>query len=125
MKKKKIIIIIILLVLIGGGYYLKEEFDKKKLIETEGPRIEKYLKYNYENYESITFDTVVVNPTGIPHIKGYVNNNPELKFDVGIYDDHFNAGVNWIDDEKSLIPREEYQYESKTVTEIEKEENRQ
>ncbi|MGY3779252.1 DUF1433 domain-containing protein [Isobaculum melis] len=121
MKKKKIVILFFVFILIGG-VYLKKEADKKKLLETEGPRIEKYLKHNYENYESITFETVVVSPTGTPHIKGYVNNDPELKFDIGISRDHFNAGLNWDDDNKSLTKKEAYKYQSKTVEEIEKEE---
>lgn len=119
MKKKRILIIVILLVLMGG-YYLKKEFDKKKLIETEGPRIEKYLKYNYRDIATVNFTEVVINPTGIPHIKGYVNDNTDLKFSAGIYDDHYEASLIWSND--NTAPKRNNDLKNKTVTEIEDEE---
>ncbi|MGY3779251.1 DUF1433 domain-containing protein [Isobaculum melis] len=122
MKKKRMIIIVIFLVLLGT-YFLKKEFDKKKLIESEGPRIEKYLKYNFKDIKSVTFTDVVMNPTGIPHIHGYVNDDAHLGFSAGIYDEHYEADFSWYNSE--ISPESNNLYKNKTVTEIEKEEANQ
>lgn len=119
MKKKRFIILFCIILILVGGSYLKKEFDKKEIIETEGPRIEKYLKYNYKGIDSITFTTVKMNPTGVPHIIGYVNNNKDMNFNAGIYKNHFSRSLDFFD----KIP--EYKNKDglvKSVSEIEKEE---
>jgi len=97
MKKKRFLIILGALFILLGGVYLKKEFDEKQLLETEGPRIEKYLKYNYKNINSITFTKVKINPTGIPHIIGYVNNDKDMNFNAGIYKKHFSRALDFFD----------------------------
>jgi len=120
MKKKKFIIILGILFITLGGVQLKKELDKKQLLKTEGPRIEKYLKYNYKNITTVHFTDVIINPTGIPHIKGYINNDKELKFNAGIYDKHYEASLSWFND--NTAPKRYNDLKNKTVTEIEKEE---
>ncbi|MGY3779200.1 DUF1433 domain-containing protein [Isobaculum melis] len=118
MKKNRIIIVVILLILISG-YFLKKEWDKKKLIETEGPRIEKYLKYNFKDIETVQFTKVIINPTGVPHIKGYFNNE-ENTFDAGIYSEHFEGALDFTG---FITPKHQFDDETeKNVSEIEEEE---
>lgn len=117
--KKTFIILFCVILSVAGGVYLKKEIDKKSLLEKEGSRIEKYLKYNYKDINSITFTDVKINPTGIPHIMGYVNNNEDMNFNAGIYKEHFSRALDFFD----KIP--EYKNKDgliKSVTEIEKEE---
>lgn len=115
------LVLMILIVIIGEKIVNKEEY-KQQLINEEGPRIEKFLQYNYENFKSVTFEDVEISPTGIPHIQGFVNDNPELKFDASVSREQFNAGINWNDERKRLAPKFEYELKAKTVDEIEKEE---
>lgn len=134
--KTKIIIasigILLLLTITGGALIVKQEVTKKenaaleadkKLMAEEKPRIEKYLVYNYENIKSVTLTKVDHNPTGIPHILGYVNGDKELSFDAGIYDEHFETALDATGDRfpHTKLPG----HETLTVTEIEKLEKEQ
>lgn len=92
--KKTFIITMILLIIITGGWLIMNENKKKDLLTSESPRIEKYLKYNYENIKSVTFTKVVVTPMGVPHIQGYVNNNEDMSFNAGIYEKHFETALD-------------------------------
>lgn len=120
--KKKILIALLIILSITGGWLLMKENQKKDLLNMESPRIEKYLKYNYKDIKSVTFTDVSNNPTGVPHIKGYVNNDKKQYFDVGIYSEKFDAGLNFLGDKKPDYKNEGV---TKTVTEIEKEEAEQ
>lgn len=120
MKKKNFFIVLSIVIILVGGIYLKKTFDEKQLLKTEAPRIEKYLKYNFEGINSITFSEVLINPTGIPHIKGYINNNKDFRFNAGIYDEHFEGALNF---RGSVKPVHKFSDESeKNVSEIEEEE---
>ncbi|KGL38141.1 DUF1433 domain-containing protein [Listeria sp. SHR_NRA_18] len=91
-----------LFIIAGSFLFVKAEIDERKLareeaieklIAEESPRVEKYLKYNYENIDSVTITGVDVNPTGIPHIMGYVNGDKKLSFDAGVYDEHYEGAL--------------------------------
>lgn len=116
------LVITISIVIIGGKILNKEKY-KQQLIDEEGPRIEKYLKYNYKGIKEVTFTEVKINPTGIPHIKGYVNNDKKMTFSAGIYDEHYTASLSWNNDEKA--PQAKFEDKNRTVPEIEKEEQSQ
>ncbi|MGX7417360.1 DUF1433 domain-containing protein [Carnobacterium gallinarum] len=122
LKYKKIVLLFFVFLCLIGVRSIIKYTGNKKLIEEEGPLIEKYLKYTYKNITDVKFETVHTNPTGIKHIQGFVNKNPEMEFDAGIYDEHFSAALNWLDDEKSPEIKPEYELKSKTVQEIKKEE---
>ncbi|MGM0094818.1 hypothetical protein IGJ40_002779 [Enterococcus sp. DIV0418] len=96
--------------------------QEKELMQEQKPRIEKFLKYNYNNIESITLTKTYTNPTGVVHIEGYLNNNEKLKIDAPL--DGLN-GVEVVDtptifDDKYSKPQ--FKYEGKTVSGIEAEE---
>src|SRR5699024_650904 len=86
----------------------------------------KYLKYNYKGIDSVTLTGVKINPTGIPHIEGYINDDKEISFDAGIYDEHFEAALNFdFDRNKPEYRNGDNQVRNTTVSEIEKEEREQ
>ncbi|MBC1604443.1 DUF1433 domain-containing protein [Listeria rocourtiae] len=129
--KTKIILtsigVLLLLSITGGVLFVKHEIDKRETVEKdrnsqliaeEGPRIEKYLKYNYKDIHSVTITGVDNSPTGIPHILGYVNDNKKLSFNAGIYDEHFETALNPSGDSfpHTKLP----DHETLTVSEIEK-----
>ncbi len=63
--------------------------DKKaetNFIETQKPIIEKYLKYNYNGIETITYyEKPFKTPMGSLDIKGYVNDDKNLNFSATTY----------------------------------------
>lgn len=111
---RKLILVLIILFLVTGSRYIMKKMEESKIMSEEKPRIEKFLKYNYDGIESVTLTDVIINSTGIPHVKGYVNGDKNLSFDAGIYEEHFNYALNFKKDDS---PEKE-----KTVLEIEKEE---
>lgn len=120
-KWKIVLIILIFLLLVIGGRYIMKKIEESKIMSEEKPRIEKFLKYNYEGIETVTLTDVIINATGIPHVKGYVNGDKNLSFDAGIYEEHFNYALNF---KKADSPKEKFDNpeKEKTVLEIEKEE---
>ncbi|WP_430536436.1 DUF1433 domain-containing protein [Listeria rocourtiae] len=100
--------------------HLQQQNSEKVILATEKPYIEKYLTYNYQHIDTVTLEKIHINPTGIVHVEGYVNGDPELSFDAGIYDDHFEAALNPTGDSFPLLKREDR--EVKSVSEIEAEE---
>ncbi|OSM09513.1 hypothetical protein BTH38_30140 [Bacillus toyonensis] len=120
--KKKLVIILSIICIIAGGYFTMEYLNKKeqeeKFWKTQEARVEKYIRYNIEDVKSITFTENKVNPMGVPHIKGYINNNKELDFIASIsttenFEDKFTRSGKL----GKLIKDPE-----KSVSEIEKEE---
>ncbi|TKH17896.1 DUF1433 domain-containing protein, partial [Bacillus cereus] len=74
--------------------------------------------YNIKDVKSITFTENKISPMGVPHIKGYINNNKELDFIASIsttenFEDKFTRSGEL--DEMIKKP-------AKSVSEIEKEE---
>ncbi|HAB0008100.1 TPA_asm: hypothetical protein GIN74_01455 [Listeria monocytogenes] len=100
----------------------QEEQDMKKILAEQKPRIETFFNYNYKGVNKITLTSTEKNPTGVIHIKGYLNDNENLWIDAGLYD---RAGIEVVNsakevDENFLKP--EYEENIQTVSEIEKEE---
>lgn len=100
---------------------MKNNIDKKELIKSEGPRIEKYLKYNYEGVEKVEFTDVFFTPTGIPHIVGFINDDNNISFDAGVYNGRYNAAINW-DNDDNVPSRSSNDGSIKTMEQIEEEE---
>ncbi|WP_228471779.1 DUF1433 domain-containing protein [Listeria welshimeri] len=128
MKKKIIIIfsaIITIILFLAGGYFIlknQEEKDMKKILVEQKPRIETFFNYNYKGINNITLTSTKKNPTGVIHIKGYLNNNKDLWIDAALYDE---AGIEVVNSAKEVdetFLKSEYEENIKTVSEIEKEE---
>lgn len=117
--KKFVFVFITTILIITGGWLIVKEIQKKELLTENAPLIEKYLKYNYEGIKSVTFSEVKVNPTGVPHIIGYVNNDKDTYFSAGIYNEKFDGDIG-----VSNIPMTDNNLEfgAKSVSDIEKEE---
>ncbi|HDR7758751.1 DUF1433 domain-containing protein [Bacillus cereus] len=86
--KKAMILVISAVILIAGGYftmeYLKQKEKEEQFWKVQEARVEKYIYYNIEDVKSITFIEKGVSPTGVPKLKGYINNNKELDFIASI-----------------------------------------
>lgn len=128
MKKKIIIIfsaIITIILFLAGGYFIlknQEEKDMKKILVEQKPRIETFFNYNYKGINNITLTSTKKNPTGVIHIKGYLNDNEDLWIDAALYDE---AGIEVVNSAKEVdetFLKPEYEENIKTVSEIEKEE---
>ncbi|WP_226907288.1 DUF1433 domain-containing protein [Listeria welshimeri] len=128
MKKKNIIIfsaIITIILFLAGGYFIlknQEEKDMKKILVEQKPRIETFFNYNYKGINNITLTSTKKNPTGVIHIKGYLNDNKDLWIDAALYDE---AGIEVVNSAKEVdetFLKPEYEENIKTVSEIEKEE---
>lgn len=128
MKKKNIIIfsaIITIILFLAGGYFIlknQEEKDMKKILVEQKPRIETFFNYNYKGINNITLTSTKKNPTGVIHIKGYLNDNEDLWIDAALYDE---AGIEVVNSAKEVdetFLKPEYEENIKTVSEIEKEE---
>ncbi|MBC1387915.1 DUF1433 domain-containing protein [Listeria innocua] len=125
MKKQPIFVVSILIIILSCfiGYVLWKKHEihlaNETFLKEEAPRIEKYLKYNYNNIENVTFTKVDYTGMGTPYIEGYVNGDKDLYFTTSIYNDHFEKNVG--------MPIEMYEWAKypvdKTVTEIQQEEN--
>ncbi|MFF1990691.1 DUF1433 domain-containing protein [Bacillus mycoides] len=121
--KKIMILIVSVVMLIAGGYftmeYLKQKEKEEKFWNEQKERVEKYI-YNIKDVKSITFTENKISPIGVPHIKGYINNNKELDFIASIsttenFEDKFTRSGKL----GKLIKDPE-----KSVSEIEKEEKK-
>ncbi|EEK47576.1 DUF1433 domain-containing protein [Bacillus cereus ATCC 10876] len=120
--KKVMILVVSAVVLIAGGYFTMEYLNKKeqeeKFWKVQEARVEKYIHYNIKDVKSITFTENKISPMGVPHIKGYINNNKELDFIASIsttknFENKFTRSGEL--DEMIKKP-------AKSVSEIEKEE---
>ncbi|EPF02399.1 MULTISPECIES: DUF1433 domain-containing protein [Bacillus] len=120
--KKVMILVVSAIVLIAGGYLGMEYLQKK---EQEGlfwkqqeTRIEKYIRYNIKDVQSITFTKHEVNPMGVPSVDGYINNDKELNFSASISTTkNFEDKLSRSGKLGELVKKPE-----KSVSEIEKEE---
>ncbi|EDZ54390.1 conserved hypothetical protein [Bacillus cereus AH1134] len=98
--------------------YLKQKEKEEEFWKVQEARVEKYIHYNIKDVKSITFTENKISPMGVPHIKGYINNNKELDFTASIsttenFEDKFTLSGEL--DEMIKKP-------AKSVSEIEKEE---
>ncbi|PEX96100.1 hypothetical protein COE16_30305 [Bacillus cereus] len=98
---------------------------QKKYMAEQKIRIEKYLKYNYNNVHSVTLTDIHKNPTGVVHINGYINGDKDLEIDASVVSEkgiEFVGGLSGGFDDKNHKP--ELEGKLKSVSEIEAEEKR-
>ncbi|MHC5251544.1 DUF1433 domain-containing protein [Listeria kieliensis] len=96
--------------------------QKQELMQEQKPRIEKYLNYNFNNIKSVTLTDTYTNPTGVTHIKGYVNGDEKLTIDAPLSSKH---GVEVVDTSDELFDdylKEKYRFNVRSVSDIEAEE---
>ncbi|MFD5260343.1 DUF1433 domain-containing protein [Bacillus wiedmannii] len=121
MKKKSAIFLSIICIIAGGYFtmeYLKQKEKKEFFWKVQETRVAKYIHYNVKDVKSITFTEYETSPMGVPHIKGYINDNQELWFDAGLdSNDNFERKLGRSGELGQLIKQPE-----KSVSEIEKEE---
>ncbi|EAC5234505.1 DUF1433 domain-containing protein [Listeria monocytogenes] len=98
----------------------QESIEKEAFLKEEAPRIEQFLKYNYNNINKLSFTHVKVSPMGIPYIEGFINNDENLFFSATIYDEHFENSISIPEDVSNWRKNEI----NKTVSEIQQEENK-
>ncbi|EMK2594147.1 DUF1433 domain-containing protein [Bacillus cereus] len=120
--KKAIIIIISIIFIITGGYlgmeYLQKKEQEGMFWKQQETRIEKYIRYNIKDVQSITFTKHEVNPMGVPSVDGYINNDKELNFSASISTTkNFEDKLSRSGKLGELVKKPE-----KSVSEIEKEE---
>ncbi|GLV66639.1 hypothetical protein Bmyc01_53080 [Bacillus mycoides] len=112
---------------VGGYHYMKEKQTEelKKYMAEQKIRIEKYLKYNYNNVHSVTLTDIHRNPTGVVHINGYINGDKDLEIDASVVNEkgiEFVGGLSEEFDDKNY--KTELGGKLKSVSEIEEEEKR-
>ncbi|EFR89260.1 DUF1433 domain-containing protein [Listeria marthii] len=128
MKKQLIILISILIILLCSlcGFLFWGKYENQntnRIFTQQKPRIEAFFDYNYNGVNEITLTSLQENPTGVVHIKGYINGDEDLWIDAGLFD---SAGVEIVNsakevDEKFL--KTENEENIKTVSEIQQQEN--
>ncbi|MBC6164643.1 DUF1433 domain-containing protein [Listeria booriae] len=129
MKKKKLVIsvVVIILIIAGGSIFMKYQNDKREetaFWDEQKPRIEKFITYNFNGITSITFDddSATVNPTGVPHLKGYLNGDKSLSFDAAVGGSgKFETGISFSEGVQAYM-KKEYKLNPRSVSEIEAEE---
>ncbi|MED1011913.1 DUF1433 domain-containing protein [Bacillus mycoides] len=120
--KKIMILIVSAVMLIAGGYftmeYLKQKEKEEQFWKVQEARVEKYIRYNIKDVQSITFTKHEVNPMGVPSVDGYINNDKELNFSASISTTkNFEDKLSRSGKLGKLVKKPE-----KSVSEIEKEE---
>ncbi|PER24689.1 hypothetical protein CN485_21915 [Bacillus cereus] len=98
---------------------------QKKYMAEQKIRIEKYLKYNYNNVHSVILTDMYKDPMGVIHIEGYINEDKNLKIDAIIESEkgiEFVGGLSGGFDDKNH--KSELEGKLKSVSEIEAEEKR-
>ncbi|WP_167630526.1 DUF1433 domain-containing protein [Listeria valentina] len=96
--------------------------QEKELMQEQKSRIEKYLNYNFKNINKVTLTDTYTNPTGVTHIKGYVNDDKNLTIDAPLSS---QKGVEVVDTSDKLFDdylKEKYRFNVHSVTDIEAEE---
>lgn len=99
-----------------------EKISQEEYMKEQKPRIEKFLKYHYNNIDSITLTGTQNNPMGGFFIKGYINGDKDLTISaLG----ELGSNIEYVDglngefiDKNTKFPGEN----SKSVSEIEAEE---
>ncbi|WP_238037219.1 DUF1433 domain-containing protein [Listeria monocytogenes] len=101
----------------------QEKEYKSKIFTQQKPRIKAFFDYNYKGINEITLTSLQENPTGVVHIKGYLNGDEDLWIDAGLFD---SAGVEIVNSAKEVdeqFLKNENEENIKTVSEIQQEEN--
>ncbi|HHT7156386.1 DUF1433 domain-containing protein [Bacillus cereus] len=117
--KKVMILVVSAVVIIAGGYFTMEYLNQKEQEEKFWKaQVEKYIHYNIQDVQSITFTKYEVSPMGIPKLKGYINKDEQLSFIA-----HISTTENFEDDFGCSGELDEMiKKPAKSVSEIEKEE---
>lgn len=119
-KKRSLIILILLVIILIGGYKFMEKQKINTYVETQKPRIEKFLKYHYNNIETVTITGTKKNPMGGFSIEGYINDDKDLyistRGELGT-DIEYVSGLSYDFDQKYNKSNN-----NKSVSEIEEEE---
>lgn len=104
--KGKIVIIILIVgfICIGGmkmKLHIAENEMKKEILKREGPRVEKFMKYNFEGIKKITIKSLEETPMGGYFLNGYINDDKDLDFsaDIGT---KFEKNISYSEE---LIPK--------------------
>ncbi|WP_221644197.1 DUF1433 domain-containing protein [Listeria cossartiae] len=122
MKKYTIFILFLILIIVFSGVLFwkkhQENVEREAFLKEESPRIEQFLKYNYNNINKLNFTHVKVSPMGIPYIEGFINNDENLFFSATIYDEHFENSISVPEDVSNWRKNEI----NKTVSEIQQQE---
>lgn len=74
---------------------------KKEILKREGPRVEKFMKYNFEGIKKITIKSLEETPMGGYFLNGYINDDKDLDFsaDIGT---KFEKNISYSEE---LIPK--------------------
>lgn len=96
----------------------KKEQEKEAILEKQKSRIELFYKYNYEGIKKITYTDIHTIPTGTYVIEGYVNDDPELKFDADVDPDTNFESSGATSDELDRLVKKEYRFKVKKVSKI-------
>ncbi|EKZ4846538.1 DUF1433 domain-containing protein [Listeria monocytogenes] len=128
MKKHSIILTSILIIVLFSfcGFFFWKKYEIQninKIFTQQKPRIKAFFDYNYNGINKITLTSLQENPTGVVHIKGYLNGDEDLWIDAGLFD---SAGVEIVNSTKEVdeqFLKNENEENIKTVSEIQQEEN--
>ncbi|XUB55951.1 hypothetical protein IGJ02_000183 [Enterococcus sp. DIV0724b] len=115
-------ILILTIVLAFGGCKSMEESEMNYYMKEQKPKIEKFLKYNYNNIKSVTLTQANKNPMGGFSIKGYVNENKNLKISVPA---SLESDIEYVNGLADPFFEKNYKFpgqDTKSVSEIEAEE---
>lgn len=117
-----ILIIVITIIFLRGQYKMTEQIKLDKYLTSQKSRIEKYLKYNYNNIDTIEFLEITNTPMGAIHISGKINKNIDFTArSRGLEDDiEYVDGMPGDFHDKNL--KKDLNGKTKSVSEIEEEE---
>jgi len=121
LNKKNILLSISMIVIMitFGGCKNMEKSEMEFYMKEQKPRIEKFLKYNYNNIESVTLTGTKKNPMGGFSIKGYVNENKNFKISVPA---SLESNIEYVNGLADPFFEENYKFpgqDTKTISEIE------
>ena len=134
MKKNITIVLIILLILTCGGLLMNQKLKKDEQIkikyldqvkQDQEPYIEKYIRYYFNNIDTISLTTTEQIPTGAITIKGFINDNEKLDFTAFIDNPKpgSNIGLSY-GEEFYELTKPESETPAKNMEEILKEERK-
>ncbi len=89
MKKIPFSIILIPIILLGGCFVNTQDYDDETKEKAKN-NVEKFIRNNYENIETIEFEEVKESPMGSVRVTGKVNG--EVEFDAGLHSDTLEIG---------------------------------
>ncbi|EGN0215520.1 DUF1433 domain-containing protein [Listeria monocytogenes] len=128
MNKQSIILTSILIIVLCSfcGFFFWKKYEiqnTNKIFTQQKPRIKAFFDYNYNGINEITLTSLQENPTGVVHIKGYLNGDEDLWIDAGLFDSARVEIVNSAKEVDEQFLKNENEENIKTVSEIQQEEN--